>query len=49
MAGFVYVMSSPAFSGLLKIGQTNRDPEAYRKEELDSTGVPAIAIYYFLS
>ena len=41
MAGFVYVMSNPAFSGLLKIGQTNRDPEAYRKEELDSTGVPA--------
>ena len=41
MAGFVYVMSNPAFTGLLKIGQTNKDPEVYRKEELDTTGVPA--------
>lgn len=40
MAGFVYIMSNAAFSGLLKIGQTNRDPEVYRTDELDTTGVP---------
>ena len=40
MAGFVYIMSNPAFSGLLKIGMTNKDPDVYRKEELDVTGLP---------
>ena len=39
MAGFVYIMSNPAFP-LLKIGRTNRDPDVYRKEELDVTGLP---------
>ena len=38
MLGFIYIMSNPAHSGLLKIGQTGKDPEERRKE-LGSTGV----------
>ena len=34
-------MSNPSFSdGRIKIGKSNRDPDTYRKDELDSTGVP---------
>ncbi len=40
MAGFVYVMSNPAFPDLLKIGKSDRDPKTYRKQELETTGVP---------
>ena len=39
MLGFIYIMSNPAHPGLLKIGQTGRDPEIRRKA-LSSTGVP---------
>jgi hypothetical protein len=41
MAGFVYIMSNPAFAdGRIKIGKSDRDPEEFRKSELNSTGVP---------
>ena len=38
MIGFIYIMSNPSHPGLLKIGQTGKDPEVRRKE-LGSTGV----------
>ena len=40
MAGFVYIMSNPAFPNLLKIGMTTKDPATFRVDELNSTGVP---------
>jgi len=40
MAGFVYIMSNPAFPERVKIGKSDRDPEEFRKSELHSTGVP---------
>ena len=39
MLGFIYIMSNPAHSGLLKIGQTSKDP-LVRRKDLSSTGVP---------
>ena len=51
MAGFVYIMSNEAFaSNLLKIGKSARDPTEFRKQELESTGVPApfVVEYYVL-
>ena len=39
MLGFIYIMSNPSHPGLLKIGQTGRDPDIRRKN-LSSTGVP---------
>lgn len=40
MAGFVYVISNPAFPNLLKIGKSDRDPSVYITKELESDGVP---------
>jgi Meiotically Up-regulated Gene 113 (MUG113) protein len=41
MAGFIYIMSNPSFvSGRIKIGKSDRDPEEFRKFELDGTSVP---------
>jgi hypothetical protein len=41
MAGFIYIMSNPSFvSGRIKIGKSDRDPEEFRKSELDGTAVP---------
>lgn len=40
MAGFVYVMSNPAFPDLLKIGKSKKDPTEDRVSELNQTGVP---------
>jgi len=39
MLGFIYIMSNPAHAGLLKIGQTSKDP-SIRRKDLSSTGVP---------
>ena len=39
MIGFIYVMSNPAHPGLIKIGQTSKDPDI-RRHNLNSTGVP---------
>ena len=39
MLGFIYIMSNPAHSDLLKIGQTSKDP-LVRRKDLSSTGVP---------
>ena len=39
MTGFIYIMSNPFYEGLLKIGQTCRDP-LVRRKELSTTGVP---------
>src|SRR6266480_7939276 len=49
MAGFVYIMSNPSFvSGRIKIGKSDRDPEGFRKFELESTGVPeAFNVEYY--
>ena len=38
MIGFIYVMSNPAYPGLVKIGQSSKDPEL-RRRDLSSTGV----------
>jgi hypothetical protein len=41
MAGFIYIMSNPSFAdGRIKIGKSDRDPEEFRKFELETTGVP---------
>ena len=40
MAGFVYIMSNPAFPDLIKIGKSTRDPTVERVKELNQTGVP---------
>ena len=40
MAGFVFVISNPAFPNLLKIGKSDRDPCVYIKRELETDGVP---------
>lgn len=39
MLGFIYIMSNPSHSGLLKIGQMSKDP-LVRRKELSTTGVP---------
>ena len=39
MLGFIYIMSNPALSGLLKIGQKGKDP-LIRRKSLNTTGVP---------
>ena len=41
MSGFIYIMSNPSFiDNLIKIGKSDRDPTLYRKNELETTGVP---------
>ena len=40
VAGFIYIMSNPAFDGLLKIGKSKKDPTTDRVNELNQTGVP---------
>jgi hypothetical protein len=48
MAGFVYVMSNPAFPHLVKIGKSTKDPTKERVSELNHTGVPAaFKVEYF--
>ena len=39
--GFVYVLTNPAYAGLVKIGHTSRDPETRAAELSAGTGVPA--------
>ena len=39
--GYVYILISPAFPDLLKIGMTTRTPEERAKELSKGTGVPA--------
>ena len=50
MSGFIYIMSNPSHyimskplqvDKLIKIGKSDRDPKLYRKNELQTTGVPA--------
>ena len=40
MAGFVFIMSIPAFPNLIKIGKSKKDPTTDRVNELNQTGVP---------
>ena len=40
MAGFIYIMSNPAFSDRIKIGKSSKDPTIDRVNELNQTGVP---------
>ena len=40
MAGFIYIMSNPAFPNLVKIGKSKKDPTTDRVNELNQTGVP---------
>jgi hypothetical protein len=40
LAGFVYVMSNPAFPDRIKIGKSKKDPTTDRVNELNQTGVP---------
>ena len=40
--GFIYIMSNPSFAdGKIKIGKSQKDP-SFRREELNSTGVPEL-------
>jgi hypothetical protein len=39
MAGFVYILSNKAFSGLIKIGKSTKDPTTDRGKELYNSGV----------
>ena len=39
--GWVYVLTNPAYSGLVKIGHTARHPETRAAELSSGTGVPA--------
>ena len=43
MAGFIYVMSNPAFPDLIKIGKSKKDPTTDRVSELNQTGVASPA------
>jgi hypothetical protein len=49
MSGFVCIMSNPSFiDNLIKIGKSGRDPSLYRKNELETTGVPLpFCVEYF--
>jgi hypothetical protein len=52
MAGFVYIMSNPAFPDLIKIGKSKKDPTTDRVNELNQTGVPEpfkVEYYAFVS
>lgn len=52
MAGFVSIMSNPAFPQLLKIGKLRKDPTGDRVKELNQTGVPEpfkVEYYAFVS
>ena len=40
MRGFIYVLSNPELSGLLKIGKTSKDRKN-KSDDLYSTGLPA--------
>ena len=40
MAGFIYIMSNPAFPDRVKIGKSAKDPTTDRVSELNQTGVP---------
>ncbi len=40
LAGFIYIMSNPAFPNLVKIGKSKKDPTTDRVNELNQTGVP---------
>lgn len=40
MAGFIYIMSNPAFPDRIKIGKSTKDPTRFRRKELFQTGVP---------
>ena len=40
-SGWVYVLTNPAYAGLVKIGHTARDPETRAAELSSGTGVPA--------
>lgn len=40
-AGWVYVLTNPAFPGLVKIGHTGRTPEVRAAELSAGTGIPA--------
>ena len=47
MAGFIYIMSNPAFSRI-KIGKSTKDPTKDRASELYQTGVPEpMKVEYF--
>jgi hypothetical protein len=40
MSGYIYVLSNPNMPGLVKIGYTDRSPEARAKDLSGATGVP---------
>jgi hypothetical protein len=47
-AGFAYIMSNPSFrAGRLKIGKSDRDPSEFRKQELETTGIPEPLVVEF--
>lgn len=47
MKGWIYIAHNPSFSGLLKIGYSDRDP-SIRMEELYSTGVPTPFVLLYI-
>ena len=45
--GWLYILSSPAMPGILKIGHTTRQPEVRAIELADATGVPCAFVSEF--
>lgn len=45
--GYVYILINPSLKGLLKVGQTQKDPEDRAKELSQGTGVPTQFIVAF--
>ena len=45
--GYVYILINPSLKGLLKVGQTKKDPEERAKEISQGTGVPTPYIVAF--
>lgn len=45
--GYVYILSNPSMSGLVKIGQTRRSPEERARELSHNTSIPADFVVEF--
>lgn len=46
--GWIYILSSPAMPGILKIGHTTRKPEIRAVELSDATGIPCAFVSEFV-
>src|SRR5258706_9815760 len=46
-SGYIYVLVNPSLPGLVKIGRTEREPEARARELSGATGVPTPFLLVF--